>query len=242
MQPGRLKHSRALSKVLHSIQTDRILQNNVETEQKSLSKPTVVSSVQNSAPAGQAPTTVQAPGPVQETPLGVSTPTNADMLDSPLSVSPASVPLFSPEAKRRRTDGGEVDKFSSPELYAGDERDVEVEGNVKKGEESFGDSFELDTQTERIIVQQTRQHRDGSDRGMNQPVEAKKIREEEEMVEAAVELDKDTHEGSNRLEAPDNACPRFNISLTDSQMELILNTSHQVSDQNIHYLLIVNIK
>ncbi|KAI3353239.1 hypothetical protein L3Q82_019782, partial [Scortum barcoo] len=82
-------------------------------------------------------------------------------------------------AKRRRTDSGEVDKFSSPELYAGDQRDVEAEGNVKKAEESFGDSFELDTQTERIIVQQTRQHRDGSDR--------------------------------------------------DSQMELILNTSHQIS-------------
>lgn len=220
VQPGRLKHSRALSKVLHSIQTDKILQNNVETEQTSLSKPAVFSSVQNSAPAGQVPRTIQAPGPV-----AVSTPTNADA-DSPLSVSPASVPLFSPEAKRRRTDGGEVDKFSSPELYAGDEREVEVEGNVKKGEESFGDSFELDTQTERIIVQQRCQHGDGSDRGMNQPVETKKIREEE-MVEAAVE-----HTNEGRLEAPDNACPRFNISLTDSQMELILNTSHQVSDLN----------
>ncbi|XP_044047593.1 DNA polymerase theta isoform X3 [Siniperca chuatsi] len=224
VQPGTLRHARALSKVLHSIQTDKSLQDNVETAQTTHSKPTVVSSVQNSAPGGQLPTTVQAPGPVQ----GVSTPTNADMLDSPLSVSPASVPLFSPEAKRRRTDGGEVDKFSSPELYAGGERDEDVEGAVKKGEDSFGDSFELDTQTERIIFQQTCQHRDGNDRGMNQSVETKKIRGEE-MVEAAVELDKDTKEGSNRLEAPENACPRFNISLTDSQMELILNTSHQIS-------------
>ncbi|XP_045902735.1 DNA polymerase theta isoform X2 [Micropterus dolomieu] len=219
LQPGRLRHSRALSKVLHSIQTDKGLQNNVETAQTSHSKPTV-----SSAPAGQVPTSIQAPGPVQ----GTSTPTNADMLDSPLLASPASVPLFSPEAKRRRIDGSEVDKFSSPELYAGDERDEDVEGSVKKGEESFGDSFELDTQTERIIVQQICQHREGNNRGMNQPEETKKIRGEE-MVEAAVELDMDTNEGSNKLEAPENAFPRFNISLTDSQMELILNTSHQAS-------------
>lgn len=203
--PGRLKHSRVLSKVLHSIQTDK--QDNVETH----SKPTVVSSVRHSSPAGHVPTTVQAAVPVLETP------TNAD---SPLSVSPASIPLFSPEAKRRRMDGGDLDKFSSPELYAGDE---EAEGDVKKGEESFGDSFELDTQTERIIVQQACERRD--DRDTSPSVETEKIREEE-MVEAAVELDKDTDE------APDNACPRFNISLTDSQMELILNTSHQVSDHN----------
>ncbi|XP_074486262.1 DNA polymerase theta isoform X1 [Sebastes fasciatus] len=219
VHPGRLKHSRALSKVLHSIQTDKSLQDNVEAAQTSHSKPSVVSSAQSAAPAA---TTVRPPDPVQETPLNVSAPTNADRLDSPLTVSPASVPLFSPEAKRRRMDGGEVDTFSSPELYAGNEGDEEA---VKKGEESFGDSFELDTQTERIIAQQACQHRDGNDRDKNQLVETE-IREEE-MAEAAVEMKKDTHEESNRLEAPDNACPRFNSSLTDSQMELIL--SHQIS-------------
>ncbi|XP_076583956.1 DNA polymerase theta [Chaetodon auriga] len=211
VQPGRLMHSRALSKVLQSIQTDKSLQGNVETSQTSHSKPTGLSS----APSGQVPKTVPAPGPVQENPPGVS----ADVQDSLPSVSPASVPLFSPEAKRRRIDGSEVDKFSSPELYAGDERDEEVEGAVQRGEESFGDSFELDTQTERIIVQKTCQDRDGNDRGLNRSVETEKIRE----------LDKDTKEGSNRLEALDNSCPRFNISLTDSQMEQILNTSHQIS-------------
>uniref|UniRef100_A0A8C4ISJ4 DNA polymerase theta n=1 Tax=Dicentrarchus labrax TaxID=13489 RepID=A0A8C4ISJ4_DICLA len=213
VQPGRLKHSRALSKVLHSIQTDKSLPDNVDNAQTSHLKPT---GVKNSAPA------------VLGTPPGVSAPTNADMQDSP-SVSPASVPLFSPEAKRRKIDGGEVDTFSSPELYAGEERDVEVEVALKKGEESFGDSFELDTQTERIIVQQACQHRDGNDKGIKPSVETVIVREEEK-VEAVVELDKNTNEGGNRLEAP--ACPRFNISLTDSQMELILNTSHQVSDLN----------
>ncbi|KAA8594854.1 DNA polymerase theta isoform X1 [Etheostoma spectabile] len=222
VHPGRLKHSKALSKVLHSIQTDKSLQDNVETAQTSHSKPLVVSTVQNVAPAGQMSTTVQAPGTVLETS------TNADMLDSPLTVSSASIPLFSPEAKRRKMDCGEVDTFSSPELYAGDERDKEAEGDVKNREESFGDSFELDTQTERIIVQQACQHRDGNGRGTNPSVGTKKIREEE-MVEAAVEIIKDINDGSNCPKATDNACPRFNISLTYSQMELILNTSHQIS-------------
>ncbi|XP_071359277.1 DNA polymerase theta isoform X3 [Trachinotus anak] len=185
VQPGRLKHSRALSKVLHSIQTDKCLQDNVETAQTShLAAP-------------------------------VSAPTDPDTLNSP------------PSAKRRRIEDRGVDKFSSPELYAGDERDEEVEGDARKGEESFGDSFELDTQTERIIVQQTYQHRDGNDRGMNQMVETEETREEE-MVETAIELEDNTDERKNRL-GPQNTCPRFNISLTDSQMELILNTSHQVS-------------
>ncbi|XP_059194228.1 DNA polymerase theta [Centropristis striata] len=222
VNPGSLKHSRALSKVLHSIQTDKSIQDNLETVQTSNSKPLVVSPVQNSAPAGQVPTTVQVPSPVQENPPCVSTPTNAEMLDSPPIVSPASIPLFSPEAKRRRMDSGEADKFSSPKLYAEKE-----EARVKKGEESFGDSFELDTQTERIIAQQACQHRDGNDGGMSQSVETETIRGEQ--IEAAVEINKDTNEGSTRLEAPDNACPRFNISLTDSQMELILDTSHQIS-------------
>eukprot|EP00064_Thunnus_orientalis_P007166 superscaffoldBa00000781_g7185 len=137
-------------------------------------------------------------------------------------------PLFSPEAKRRRIEGGEIDKFSSPELYAGDEG---VQGDVKKGEESFGDSFELDTQTERIIVQQAYQPRDGNDRGVNESVETEKMKEEE-MVEAAAKLEGDADEGRSRLEAPNDACPRFNISLTDSQMELILNTSHQVASES----------
>ncbi len=228
VQPGKMRHSRALSKVLHSIQTDRSLQDNVETAKTSHSKPTGVSAAQNSAPAGQVPSTVQALGPGQETLRNVPAPANADIQDPAPSDFPASVPLFSPKAKRRRIDGGKVDTFSSPELYAGDERDEEVRGDVKKGEDSFGDSFELDTQTERIILQQItqRQHRDENDRGLSQSVERKT-----EMVEAAIELHEEANKGSNRIEAPDNAHSRFNISLTDSQMELILNTSNEVSDQ-----------
>ncbi|XP_010780168.1 DNA polymerase theta-like, partial [Notothenia coriiceps] len=211
VHPRRLMHSRALSKVLNSIQTDKSLQNNVAAAETSNSIP--------SAPAGQVTSAVSVPDPSEKTPPGISSPSDADMLDNPLIVSPASVPLFSPEAKRRRMDGGEVDTFSSPELYAG-----EAEGDVKKGEESFGDSFELDTQTERMIVQAAFQHRDGIDRGTSQTVETEMI---EDVVKTAVEINQDNNEG--HVEAPVDACPRFNVSITDSQMELILNTSNQYS-------------
>ncbi|KAM7008657.1 DNA polymerase theta [Tautogolabrus adspersus] len=220
VQPGRLKHSRALSKVLHSIQTDKRIQDNIEAAQTSHSNPPAVQTVEL---VGQTSTDIQ--GPVREKPLSVSTPTNAD-IDSPMSASPASVPLFSPEAKRRRIDSKEVDKFSSPELYAGSDKEEDTEGGVKRGEDSFGESFELDTQTERIIVQQISQHRVRNGSDIIQEVETNKKRGEG-TGGAAVEIKRDTNK--ERLEAPANACPRFDISLTDSQMELILNTSQQIS-------------
>uniref|UniRef100_I3JQT8 DNA polymerase theta n=1 Tax=Oreochromis niloticus TaxID=8128 RepID=I3JQT8_ORENI len=224
VQPGILK--RALRKVLHSIQTDKSLQDNVETAETSHSKPAIVSSVKNSAPSGQLLVTIPAPRPMHETPPRTSAPTNPDSLNSPLSDSSAAVP----EAKRRRMDGRE--KFSSPELYGGDKTDDEIEGDVKMGEESFGDSFELDTQTERIIVQQT----DEEVRCMDQAAETKK-RREDKLLEVAAGLEENGHERTNGLKGPDRAHPSFNISLTDSQMELILNTSHQVRDWK-HILLV----
>lgn len=215
VQQARLRHSRALSKVLNSIQTDKRHQDNIQTTQTLHSNSTTVSAI----------------GSVQEKPARVSTPTNVDKQDTHQSVSPASVPLFSPEAKRRRTDGGGTHDFPSPELYTANERDENAEGAVKKEGESFGDSFELDTQTERLIVQQTSQHRDRNHKGVDQTAETEKITEEE-MVVVAAELEKDANEGGKCLNTPHDACPRFNISLTDSQMELILNTSQQVSHQN----------
>lgn len=212
VQQGRLRHSRALSKVLNSIQTDKRHQDNIQTAQTLHSNSTTVSAI----------------GSVQEKTARVSTPTNVDKQDAHLSASPAAVPLFSPEAKRRRIDGGCTDDFSSPELYTANERDENVEGAVKKEGESFGDSFELDTQTERLIVQPTSQHRDRNHKGVDQLAETEKITEEE----MAAELEKDANEGEKCLNTPHDACPRFNISLTDSQMELILNTSQQVSHQN----------
>lgn len=212
-QSGRLMHARVLSKVLHSIQTDKA---HVETAQTSHSTPTGVTSVQ----------TVQ-----QENPPGISAPTNA-AVQGPLQSPSSASPLISPEAKRRRLDGRGADKFSSPELYGGDEGEEGAEGAVKEGEGSFGDSFELDTQTERIIVEQAPQRGNGNDRGVSWSVETEK-KEGENVPVAAAELQNDARPGRE-----EDKCPKFNISLTDSQMELILNTSHPVSDHN-HLLYIV---
>lgn len=205
VQPGRLRHSRALSKVLNSIRTDKQLQDDTRAAQTSRSDSAA------------------------EAPPGVSTPTNVDKRDSHQSASPGSAPSSSPEAKRRRVDGRGRDDFSSPELFTENEREA-----VRKAEgESFGDSFELDTQTEKLIVQQTSQHRGDNHQGVDQMAETEKTPEEEEEAAAVVtaDLEKDANEERNCLSTPNYACPRFNISLTDSQMELILNTSQQVSHQ-----------
>lgn len=229
VRSGRLKHSGVLSKVLHSIQTDKTPQGNIQIAQND-SKPAEVSLAQDPAPEVQVLKTVQAPGPMQEEHDRVSVSTDEHMQAPSLSVSPASVPLRSPEAKRRRIRSTELDKFSSPELYLGDDRDEDAEGAVDKGSECFGDSFELDTQTERIILQQTSQDRAGNETGMKWSAEREELRKEELLV-VDVKLDRNRNEGSNKLEAPDKACPSFNISITDSQMEFILNTSQQVSDR-----------
>lgn len=158
VQTDQGKHSRVLSKVLHSIQTDK------------------------------------------------------DLHRSTTSTPQVSTPPVEPGAKRRRREGdGEVDTFSSPELYAGPQ-DPKTSDHVRKEEETFGDSFELDTQTERIIAQPEKELLDntGGDGG-TRPMGTG---------------------GDEGLEAPDVDRPKFHISLTDSQMELILDTSHQVSEQS----------
>lgn len=208
LHPGRLKHSRALSKVLQSMQTNKNPKEDVGLAERSDSKTTT-------------------PAPMQEDPRVVSTPTLADVINSPQSVSPAFLPLFTPEAKRRRTDDRVVDRFSSPELYAGDKSDEEAEEQVNTEGESFGDSFDLDTQAERIIAQQTCR-----DTSKYQVVEMQMVREDG-AVKADVRI--------NEPEGLNIASPRFNTSLTDSQMELILDTSHHVSDFILFNKIIVNI-
>lgn len=190
LQPGRLKHSIALSKVLQSIQTERGLEDRLDPVERPHSNGKSTAAV------------THVPIAIPENPNDVSTPTHAD--GSLSSLSPPSAPLFTPEAKRRRIDAGEVDKFSSPELYAGQD---DVQG------ESFSDSFDLDTQTERIIVQNPLTV---VTRGTDQMVEPQ--RKQEDLVEGA------------EAEAPEISSPRFNISVTESQMELILNTNNKVSD------------
>ncbi|XP_023812203.2 DNA polymerase theta isoform X3 [Oryzias latipes] len=207
----RLRHSKALSKVLQSIQC---IQDSVDPGEKGDSKTTVISNLQNSKSPVEVLNAAQTFSCAQERAPGSTT---AHISNSVLSVSPGSVDRCSPEAKRRKIDTKEAEKFSSPELYAGDDRDEEVDVQA-----SFGDSFELDTQTERIIVQQTHQHSDESSAGTDQS-EAQHIREEEAAGKHLQTSDE------KRNDSPDSATPKFNISLTESQMELILNTSHQKS-------------
>lgn len=207
VQPGRLRHSRALSKVLNSIRTDKQLQDDTRAPQTSRSD----------SAAGA--------------PAGVPTPANGDTRDPHQSASPGSAPSSSPEAKRRRVDGRGRDDFSSPELFAENNK-----GGNEEEAASFGDSFELDTQTEKLIVQQTSQCGDDNHQGVDQMAGTEKTPEEdEEEVEAAAgvtaDLEKDTNKGRICLSTPTDVYRRFNVSLTDSQMGLILNTSPQVSHQ-----------
>lgn len=219
VHPGRLEHARVLTKVLHSIQMDKSLPGNVQVA------PAGRSSAQDPAPEGQAS---KAQAPFQGAP--VRAPGDASNGVSPLSVSPASA--FLPEAKRRRRDGAEVDAFSSPELYAGYNRDEDTEGD----RESFGDSFELDTQTEKMIAQPASPHRGGAF-GMNRSAETDKTREKE-LVVAEEEQGTVTNKGWNGL-GTDNGCSRLSISITESQMEFILNNSQEVSDLTFNIIVII---
>ncbi|XP_038157565.1 DNA polymerase theta isoform X1 [Cyprinodon tularosa] len=198
LQPDRLKHSVALSKVLQSIQTDRGLQDESEQVERLRLKAT------NSVPVNQSPTTLQGNSD------DVSTHADVDM-----SHSPPSAPLLTPLAKRRRVEAREVDTFSSPELYAGSR--TEEEGGAE--EESFSDSLDLDTQTERILVQNAFT---GVAGGTDQVVEHQGVQQEELATEAE-------NDGRDEAKGAEMSSPTFNISVTESQMELILHTDHRVS-------------
>ncbi|XP_032417968.1 DNA polymerase theta [Xiphophorus hellerii] len=196
LQPGRLKHSIALSKILQSIQTDRALQDQLQPADRLHSK------AQNRTPVTS-----------QEKSDDSSTPTHADLSTS----SPTSAPLFTPEAKRRRTEARGVDTFSSPELYAGSRTDEVGQDGVE--EESFSKSFDLDTQTERIIAQH---EFSGIAAETDEGVEPLRV-QEEDSVEGA------EHDRRNEAEGLQTVSPRFNISVTESQLELILNTNHKIA-------------
>ncbi|XP_072319917.1 DNA polymerase theta [Eucyclogobius newberryi] len=197
VRPGKLQHAMVLSKVLNSIQT----------KDKFLKKP-------NDADSTTVPSTPNSVITAQEAKQENA---NEDMQDAPISESPGSVPLFSPEAKRQRLASEE--RFSSPELYAD-----QVEA-VKRCDESFGDSFDLDTQTERIMAQQIQQHRTEKVKGGSEPVEGDEVEEDLAIVEGQ-------NEAGIGLIATDKKEAGFATSLTDSQMELILDTSDQISPAN----------
>ncbi|XP_061535067.1 DNA polymerase theta isoform X1 [Phycodurus eques] len=196
-QPGKLKRSRILNKVLRSIQSDKRPRDS-----------TGLTSHGAEVAPGLARETLTAPPPHKQ-------------------VDTCDCALFSPETERRRVEAPEVDVFSSPELYTGEDRKEEAQPEAKRGEETFGDSFELDTQTERIIVQPGFDPGDGLDRRQRDFNDGGRIQDEAIVEATAGQGDRDGRRGGH--DVPNDKCPVFNISLTDSQMELILDSSHQNS-------------
>ncbi|KAG7483905.1 hypothetical protein MATL_G00043240 [Megalops atlanticus] len=150
--------------------------------------------------------------------------------------------VSTPRLERRS--GGETrptteEKCESPDLYPG-------------GQEEFGDSFQLDTQTERMMMLHDPPGEDGSQRpagngcvgspetrnGDNR-VSSSEIQQQECSIGQHLAVGDLCQEPLHDNHARDNACcsdlsnndpPKYNISLTDSQMEDILNCNTQVTN------------
>ncbi|KAK0148331.1 DNA polymerase theta [Merluccius polli] len=266
--PTVIKHAIALSKVLQSIHTERNVRGEgVQAVQQTLpsldSASEVVQTPQQRSPlppptsdtiSTDTPQAGDLGGPPGSlAPINVQT-SQVPVMGPPPSTSPAPTPPLSPGAKRMRRQ--EAERFSSPELYTeGDDVEEAVAVDANKAEDSFGfDSFELDSMTERIMVEHVNPVRgetggDGGD--LSEKGEARRG----SRLQEGEELEENTNEGRFQPEVqnphagktahtspmnghhikdqshvrPDVACPKFNISLTDSQLERILDTSHQVS-------------
>lgn len=265
---GMVKHSLALSKVLQSIHAERNVCEGVQSVQ------------QTPPSLDAASKSIQAPRQSSPLPPQMSTTTSTDSLHagdiggippgslpasrngqaaqvpvtgpSPISLAPPTLPL-SPRAKQRRR--REEEQVSSPELYAdgahGEEDATTTAVDTNKAEESFGfDSFELDSITERIMVDPVTGEAGGEGEELRELDEGRESR-----IQGGEELEENMDEGRHQPEvqnaytgktahtspmnghhpkarshvSPDNPCPKFYISLTDSQLERILDTSHQVS-------------
>ncbi|XP_043076751.1 DNA polymerase theta [Puntigrus tetrazona] len=121
------------------------------------------------------------------------------------------------------------EKLSSPDLYT-------------NGLEEFGDSFQLDTQTEKMI-----QGDDGTSIGNlnNLKEKSNHVDSESELNvvkqssllenenQASKDQNKDPAEGLSpyKNDTATEFKPKYNISLTDSQLENILNYSNQVTEE-----------
>ncbi|TWW59377.1 DNA polymerase theta [Takifugu flavidus] len=132
---------------------------------------------------------------------------------------------FLPEAKRRRIEGTEVDTFSSPELYVGYDRDEDADD--KEGE-SFGDSFELDTQTEKMIVQLASQQGGGD--GIDSQMEFFLNNSQEVTTSQCADKEGIKEDGSASKIFNSSSSFLFE-SLNDSALLAGLSP-HQVSDQS----------
>ncbi|KAM4603375.1 DNA polymerase theta [Polymixia lowei] len=208
VQPGRPRHSRALTKVLHSIRSEKNAREKVQAEVP----PPDPAQTPNPALPAPNPNPTGYPSPAQETLSVLPVPRNVDASRVPLPpsqpASPSPAPPSSPEAKRRRTA-----RFSSPELYLG-------EGEEE--EDGFGDSFELDTRTEGVIAGQG----DGREEGTDESTErVEGLRGARKSPLTPLGNIRSNPEGSGAGVSPGN------VSLTDSLMELVLNSGHQTSNR-----------
>ncbi|KAA0720083.1 DNA polymerase theta [Triplophysa tibetana] len=120
------------------------------------------------------------------------------------------------------------EKLCSPDLYA-------------NGLEEFNDSFQLDTQTEKMLLQvddfSPRPKQDNrvclpNQMKINQVHANSNRSTEKEQINTDEGLSPHQNQPNKRNSlAPTVAKPKYNISLTDSQLENILNYSNQVSEE-----------
>lgn len=120
------------------------------------------------------------------------------------------------------------EKLCSPDLYA-------------NGPEEFNDSFQLDTQTEKMLLQvDDFSHRNKQENHVcqmkvnqehgNSP-NTNKSTEKEQIENPDEGLSLQNQPSKRNSLTPTEAKPKYNISLTDSQLENILNYSNQVSEE-----------
>ncbi|XP_062391805.1 DNA polymerase theta [Sardina pilchardus] len=157
--------------------------------------------------------------------------------DVPQDTSSSSPCLIRTPGVKQATAVLPAEKCTSPDLYTGSTGD-------------FGDSFQLDTQTERIMQQQdgvfqgdaNLKASNGSMKSHPNGVMLKmSVSEDEKSSEESGFETNPNRERSSGNESPTNVClrrstlahPKYNISLTDSQMEQILNYSNQVTEDNL---------
>nr|XP_055035829.1 DNA polymerase theta isoform X1 [Misgurnus anguillicaudatus] len=115
-----------------------------------------------------------------------------------------------------------AEKLCSPDLYA-------------NGFEEFNDSFQLDTQTEKILLQAGNFSHENKQANQLSVQEHRKSQTETRSTGKQQIKDVTNglspHQNEPNSLSPVEAKPKYNISLTDSQLEKILNYSNQVSEE-----------
>ncbi|KAJ8405900.1 hypothetical protein AAFF_G00313370 [Aldrovandia affinis] len=155
---------------------------------------------------------------------------------------PRTERTLSPPPGQRGSGSGADEECESPDLYTG-------------GHEEFGDSFQLDTQTEKMMMLHECPVVSRGDRGSSgrSPGSSAEWRAADGSVSSSVHqslqqerstennpagtdlhwepsVNNRSHEEIHGGDTPTEALPRYNTSITDSQMENILDYSTQTSD------------